>query len=151
MIGELQFKKLAEAPHVVDECGRWLFEEWGYRKKASLIEVQARFRCRMSRNEVPIAFVAIHGHQAAGTISIIDKEDASDEVGPWIASLFVPNAFRGQGIARQLLRTAEDHAVRLKISSIWLSASVPEMYFAAGYTMTALTKNGEPVMMKTLL
>jgi len=143
-------QKLIDVPHLADECCRWLFEEWGHRKKSTLDEVQERFRFRLTRNGPPIAFVAIDGQQAVGTISLIEKEDDWDEVGPWIASLFVPEHHRGRGIAGDLLKVAENHAMQLKVSKVWLSASTPEMYAAAGYAFTELTKNGEAVMVKSL-
>ncbi|UWQ56000.1 GNAT family N-acetyltransferase [Leisingera caerulea] len=150
MTQHLKVQKLIDVPHLANECGRWLFEEWGHRKNSTLNEVQERFRYRLTKDGPPIAFVATDGIQAAGTISLIEKEDELDEVGPWIASLFVLETFRGQGIARKLLRAAEDHAVRLQVGSVWLSAATPEMYAAEGYEFTGLTKNGEPVMTKAL-
>lgn len=122
----------------------------GPSKKSTLDQAQERFRLRLARNGPPIAFVATYGQQAVGTISLIEKEDELDQVGPWIASLFVREEFRGRGIARSLLNVAENHAVRLQVGSVWLSASTPEMYAAAGYKTTDLTKNDEPVMVKTL-
>jgi predicted N-acetyltransferase YhbS len=150
MIQQFIIQKLIDAPHLANECSQWLFEEWGHRKKSTLSEAQERFRSRLTRDGPPIAFVATDGQQAVGIISLIEKEDESDEFGPWIASLFVPETFRGRGIARSLLEVAENHSVRLQISSVWLSASTPEMYAAAGCKTTELTKNGEQVMVKAL-
>ncbi|WP_084693954.1 GNAT family N-acetyltransferase [Paracoccus sp. 228] len=143
--------KLAFAPEFAPECASWLYNEWGHRyPAATLADVTKRFLARANIDEVPIAFVAHQGGKPVGTASLIAKEDLSDTYGPWVASVFVPEAYRGMGIARRLIEMTETEAARLGFPQVWLSAAAPMMYEKLGYQPTDHEKHGEPVMVKRL-
>lgn len=145
------FEKLALAPEFAPECASWLYIEWGYRNPAAtLADVTQRLLARANVDEVPIAFVAHQGGKPVGTASLVAKEDLSDTYGPWVASVFVPEGYRGMGIARQLIKMAESEAANLGFPKVWLSAAVPMMYEKLGYQFTDQVKHGEPVMVKRL-
>lgn len=145
------FEKLAFAPEFAPECASWLYIEWGYRNPvATLADVTKRFLARANIDELPIAFVAHHGGKPVGTASMVAKEDLSDTYGPWVASVFVAEGYRGTGIARQLIKMAESEAAELGFPRVWLTAAVPVMYEKLGYQLTDQMKHGEPVMVKCL-
>lgn len=81
---------------------------------------------------------------------MVAKEDLSDTYGPWVASVFVAEGYRGTGIARQLIKMAESEAAELGFPRVWLTAAVPVMYEKLGYQLTDQMKHGEPVMVKCL-
>lgn len=141
--------KLAFAQKFAPECASWIYQEWGHRNPAStLADVTTRFLARANLDEIPIAFVALWDGQPVGTASLIAKEDPSDVIGPWVASVFVPEKYRGMGIARQLIEVTEAEALQLGFSRVWLSAAAPTMYEKLGYQFTDERKHGEPVMVK---
>ncbi|HFQ9142024.1 TPA: GNAT family N-acetyltransferase [Enterobacter cancerogenus] len=95
-----------------------------------------------------MAFVAIFGDEIVGTASLVEYEGSYTSLRPWVSGVFVPERWRGQGIAKELISAIEAEAQKLGCFCLWLSASVPDMYLKLGYTFSELYKGEEPVMFK---
>ncbi|PSJ20893.1 GNAT family N-acetyltransferase [Halomonas sp. ND22Bw] len=99
------------SPHVPTLAG-WAHDEWGHlhpgRRRAAAI---ATFRADCGSEGVPSVFAAMDGERPVGMASlVVDDMDDRRDLTPWLASVYVLPAWRGQGIASALVRRVEAEA-----------------------------------------
>lgn len=104
-LGEL----VNDRPQLLERIAVWHHKEW-----AHLNPGQTLFdRCSAMRKTDALAnmFVAINGAEPVGTSAIEACDMATHpEYSPWLASVYVAAAHRGQGVARQLILHAMNRA-----------------------------------------
>ncbi|MAC32460.1 MAG: GNAT family N-acetyltransferase [Haliea sp.] len=100
-----------ESPQV-DTLAGWEFGEWGHHHPGrTLAQATALFRAACGEGGVPSVFAAIVDGAAVGMASLLAQDmDTRPELTPWLASVFVLPAWRGRGIASQLVRRVEGEA-----------------------------------------
>jgi GNAT superfamily N-acetyltransferase len=89
----------------------WFHREWSTFDGRSVKVIEAQLAENLSRDSIPITFLAIEESILVGTVSL-DLSDlpSHDHLSPWLASLFVLPAARGQGIGTDLIRHAQEFA-----------------------------------------
>ncbi len=149
--GMITLRYLAERPDLAPEVAQWLYREWGHRYPGRTPEMAVDlFLRRANISRLPCAWLALHEGRPVATASLVETEVPTDEIGPWVASVYVDDAFRGQGLAQRLMAAIEAAAPYFGAKRLLLSAAVPALYSKLGYRPTGATKNGEPVMQKGL-
>lgn len=75
-------------------------------------------------DSLPAGFVALGDDVPAGTV-ILGHGSAVGAAypGPWISSLYVVPAFRGQGVAMRLVAAAESHARMLELPAVYIGVT----------------------------
>lgn len=59
---------------------------------------------KLKPNTLPITFIALLDDQCVGTVSIFENDlESRKDYKPWLASLFVAEEYRGNGIAQKLI------------------------------------------------
>jgi len=147
----ITLRYLAERPDLAPEPAGWLYREWGYRYPGRTPGMAVElFLRRANISQLPCAWLALHDGRPVATASLVETEVPTDEIGPWVASVYVDEAWRGQGLALRLMHAIEATAPYLGARRLLLSAAAPALYLKLGYRPTGATKNGEPVMQKVL-
>lgn len=118
----LAFGYLADHPELAPLLASWFYEEWGRRDPANSVErVEQRLRERMNRDQLPLALVGFLSGQPVASASIIVREmDTHPQYVHWLASVYVQQECRGQGIGSRLIEHAAAEAERLGIRDLYL-------------------------------
>lgn len=108
----LHILSLKERPEYVDTCAAWSFGEWGcHIEGATLARSCERYKHSMQHEGLPKTWIALKADKIAGIISLRETDHPNiTDYGPWLASLFVHPAFRGQGIGKRLCCHLEGQA-----------------------------------------
>ena len=123
---------IIERPDLVEQVAAWGFAEWGHLNPGeTLAQRVIRIRGKMNTDRVPMAFVALADDAGiVGTASLIFDDLEGDPRNPWLASVYVPPAHRGQGIASALVDTVEVAARRFGYSRLFLFTHSAEALYA---------------------
>ncbi|MBY8975230.1 GNAT family N-acetyltransferase [Rhodobacteraceae bacterium NNCM2] len=108
MIADLRTRP-AQLPRVA----RWIWNYWeGQESGHDLAGVERATRDEFTSHDAPLpaCFVAMLGDDPVGMACLCAEDDAAppyDDASPWLTSVFVPEGWRGHGIARAMV----DHAL----------------------------------------
>ncbi len=132
----MKIAPLVERPDLAAQVAAWGFAEWGHLNPGQTLASRlAELREEMNVDRVPIAFVALDDRgDLVGTASLIFDDLEGDPRNPWLASVFVPPAYRKKGIASALVRAVEDAARRLGYTRLYLfTSTAPDLYAGLGW------------------
>lgn len=123
-----QIEFLADAPQFLEQVAAWCAEAWpSYYNDGSLEAAREYHAGTMTRTGIPCGFVALHGAQILGTISLLEADlDSHPQLYPWVGCLYVSPEFRSRGVAESLLRAALGHAKTLKLPSVYAWTALAE-------------------------
>jgi len=115
-----------------------LWHAWGKHDGESLAAEERALAEVIGAADFPFTLVALAGGSFAGTVSAIASDlDERPELGPWIASLWVEPAFRGQGIAQALVEQGTATMFAQGHGKVYLYA-IPRLrsyYLGMGWTL----------------
>ena len=71
------------------------------------------------REGIPSIFIAVSGNQLVGSAALVQNDmDTKPDLTPWLAAVYVKEAFRHQGVATDLIARCEIEAARSN-ASVW--------------------------------
>ncbi|MXN65654.1 GNAT family N-acetyltransferase [Stappia sp. GBMRC 2046] len=149
---KFRIENLANYPQFIPVVAKWLYDEWGYRREGASLETSIeRVSQRCNLHGVPVIWIAISATGVPiATISIVEKEDPTDEPGPWVSSLYTVYVARGRGCGGALLSHLEEYAAAKGCARLLLTAATPDFYAKRGWQETGRIKGGEPIMQKRI-
>lgn len=108
----VRIRYLIEHPEYIPLLAQWLFEEWGSVLGEQTPEARIKkLKAHMSRDKLPIAWVAHANGQLLGTAALrVHDLDGREDPTPWLGGVFVGSQFRRLGIGAALCATVEDGA-----------------------------------------
>jgi GNAT superfamily N-acetyltransferase len=113
---------LVEHPDYIPQLAQWLFEQWDSILGEKTPEARIKkLNAHMSRDQLPIAWVAHANGQLLGTaaLRVHDLEERKD-LTPWLGGVFVGSQFRRRGIGAALCATVEEAARSRGIQTLYL-------------------------------
>jgi predicted N-acetyltransferase YhbS len=127
---------LIDHPEYLPQLAQWLFEQWGpvLGEETPAARIK-KLKTHLSRDELPIAWVAHANGQVLGTaaLRVHDLEDRKD-LTPWIGGVLVGPQFRRQGIGEALCAAVEEHARSRGIETLYLfTLDLEEWYSRQGW------------------
>jgi len=128
----MEIAYLVDHPLLIPVLAGWFQDEWGYLSPgSSVLDVEDSLRHHLHRDELPLALVARSGSEAIGSASLrpFDMKTRKN-LSPWLSSVYVPLAQRGQGIGSKLVQAAEAEAKRLGIFTLHLYTPDKESFYA---------------------
>ena len=110
----------------------WHHREWADLLPGwSLAQAEAELHSHVNRRSVPTTFVALDGGRPVGSISLLASDlDGWEHLTPWVASVYVVPARRGQGLGRRLVARAVEEARALGVPAVYLWTAGQEGYYA---------------------
>lgn len=157
----VEIKFLADYPHFAEPLARYHYTHWHeslpwWTHDEALAELQNHAR----RRDIPTTLVAVHEGQLLGSASLV-LEDLPEEdlpgfasLSPWLASVFILPAWRGQGLGSLVVEAVVAQAQVLGIPQIYLFTAGQELFYRRlGWSVLAQVQHhGEPgtVMVKQL-
>ncbi|MGH9319604.1 MAG: GNAT family N-acetyltransferase [Vicinamibacteria bacterium] len=123
---------LADHRGHIPRLAEWLHTQWGYLHENDTVERRAaRLEARATRGGIPVGFVAVEGDSLLGTASLVhDDLEIRPEIGPWLASVYVPPEHRGRGVASALVRRVVEEARDSGVSRLYLWTTDQERLYA---------------------
>ena len=145
----MEIQPLANYPDAVPLLSEWFFSEWNDYDRRTHSEIEAQLRQNLGRDSVPITFVAIQDSRIIGTVSLdlSDLPPYDHLFSPWVASLYVPPAFRRRGVGRSLVSHVIDYARSKRLPRIYLwTPGSPGFYEKCGWrVLLATTYSARPI------
>lgn len=128
----MQLAYLADHPEFFPLVAQWNWDEWRtLLVERSAAEFEAWLRANVRRDAIPTTLLAFEGAAVVGTVSVVDFDlELSNDLSPWLASLYVPPSHRGRGLGRALVQAAIDEATRLGFRSLYLYTPGQEAFYS---------------------
>ena len=129
----IRIVELLDAPELTPTLVRWIRQEWPDSRDDSAIE--ERLCGSRRRGALPSALVAVADSVPIGFVSLTLYEKGIEQGRPhWIDALYVDPAYRGHGIARQLLHAAEEMSAVLGLTELFALTEAPGLYLKCGWS-----------------
>lgn len=134
----LVIERLSVDSACLPELARWRHDAFLAGMGLTLADSMAQLRAiAASRSPHEVTLWASCAGQPAGLCMLVDAEiEPRHDCSPWLASLFVAPAWRGQGVGRALVGAIEAHAAAHGIARLHLYTDAAEPFYAAcGWTV----------------
>lgn len=100
-----------ERPDLIPLVANWLWDAFWHPNGHPLEEVREIISTCTAEIGPPQSFVLMAGEVPCGTASLVSADlEIRDDIGPWLAGVYVVPEARGQGCAQRLITTVEDAA-----------------------------------------
>ncbi len=148
---------LDDHPECLPQLARWAFEAWGcYNPASSLERVQEKLKTHLNKTALPLTYLAFKDGVLVGMCSLRMNDGIRPDLAPWLGSLYVEQAMRGQGIGEELIRIATEKARSMGYHQLYLltfDETLPDWYQKLGWQrLSADELNGYSVsVMETAL
>lgn len=118
----MKLEYLADHPELLPTVAQWYFEEWGYLSEEKTLEQDIqRLQIYQNKDKVPLMLLAIQDGELLGAAQLKFREmSIYPEKEHWVGGVYVAEAHRGKGIARQILVALIAIAKSLKIETLYL-------------------------------
>ncbi len=138
----MRIEYLADQPEALPPLAQWKHQEWGHLRPGDTVEKrQARLAGMSNRDRIPLTVVALEDNEVLGCASLIEHDmETRMELTPWLAGVYVGEAFRRRGIGAELVRRIMSEAGKLKVPLLYLYTVHSENFYAAlGWTFLERT------------
>ena len=138
----MRIEYLADRTDALPILARWKHKEWGHLRAGDTVEKrQARLAETAHRDRIPLTVVALQGEEVLGSASLIEHDmETRMELTPWLAGVYVGEAYRCRGIGAELVRRIMSEAGKLKVPLLYLYTVHSEKFYAAlGWTFLERT------------
>ncbi len=122
MPAALQIVPLADRPEAIPLVAGWMAEAFSLPEPHPPEYFARMLRGNLQRDRLPLTYLALHAGECVGTASLdlTDLPSHDHRCSPWLASVYVPAAARGQGIAWALIRQILDFARGKNLPRVYL-------------------------------
>tara|TARA_Y100001956_G_C3981235_1_gene125197 strand:- start:41 stop:526 length:486 start_codon:yes stop_codon:yes gene_type:complete len=136
--GNMEISLLAEHPHEVSKIASWYFREWAS-KVPNVTEkmVQEDIALKATNKAMPLSIVAHENGSLVGTLELKFRENKNyPEYVNWVGGVYVPEEYRGNGVAKKLLNEAKKIAVDFGVKALYLQCESKNvgLYLGQGFT-----------------
>lgn len=102
---------IRDRPDLAPLVANWLWDAFWHPNGHPLEEVREIIAAATAEVGTPQCFVLMAGEVPCGTASFVAADlDIRDDLGPWLAGVYVVPEARGQGCAQRLVAAVEDAA-----------------------------------------
>ena len=148
---------LANHKQFIPEIADLIFGEWSDLFLANGVDkaqLLAMLEERANTERLPIAYVAVRDGELLGTGSIKMEEPSTREgLSPWLAGMYIKEAYRGGGVGEQIVKALEAKAQALGVETMYLSVGrAVSFYRRLGWIIMEerVTPSGATLMSKRL-
>lgn len=101
----MQFSNLIEFPHYLSTLADWHYSQWQHLYPCeSLQDFSDDLAKSLLGDTVPATWVLHNDEGVWASASVIEQDmDDNQELGPWLASVYVHDSLRGQGLGKHLI------------------------------------------------
>ena len=123
---------LLEYPQYIPQVAAWNWRAFCKEERPSVTQAAVERKLRAQRPDaLPQTYLALQDGAPVGTATLYDNDLAGDAATPWLGSLFVPEAMRGQGIAQTLIAHVKAMARARGFQTLYLRTEHTAAYYEA--------------------
>ena len=129
----MRIEFLSDHPEALPKLAEWQHAEWGNLRPGDTLEKRmVRLAGMAKRHRIPLTVVALEGDEVLGSASLIQHDmETRMELSPWLAGVFVGEAYRRRGIGAELVRRIMSEAAKFKVPLLYLYTVHSEKFYAA--------------------
>jgi len=111
-----------DAPEFIRSAATWLYNEWGRRVPGRSIETaEVALKQETDSAGLPVTLIAVDDSAPVGVARLVENDlPAREDLGPWLASVYVPPEKRRCGIGTELCAGIVEQARKLGFKKIFL-------------------------------
>ncbi len=135
---------IRERPDLIPLVANWLWDAFWHPNGHPLDEVREIISECTAETDAPQCFVLLAGEVPCGTASFVSADlEIRDDIGPWLAGVYVVPEARGQGCARRLVAAVEDAARQAGHPCLFLHThDAQPLYLKLGWRVMEEAKDG---------
>jgi len=143
------FDFIGNHPEHIPLIAKWHQDEWHHISPDLTTELRIKkYSSYRSEPTIPCSIIALIDDSPAGSASLVESDmDSHPHLHPWLASVYVAEDYRCQGIATQLINRVIEIAHNLGIETLYLfTPDQADFYKKRGWKLIEnYTYNGELV------
>ena len=118
----MEIVPLADKKEFIAELAELHHAEWKHLNPSLTLEGRAEAIAKAAEREgIPSIFISVSGGQLVGSAALVQNDmDTKPDLSPWLAAVYVKEAFRNQGIATDLIARCEAEAARSNANAWYL-------------------------------
>lgn len=124
----MQIQPLSHYPHLIPELAELHHAAWQGADVATRCQALARFN---AEGNLPLAFIALDGDILCGSAFLMAADlSIYTQATPWLAGVYVKEAYRGQKIATRLIERVMAAAMALGHTELFLYTDEAQALYA---------------------
>jgi GNAT superfamily N-acetyltransferase len=122
----------------IPTLAQWFYEEWShFRPGWTVRDFENSLAGFANTDKIPLALVALEEEELIGAVCL-DPHDMETrmDLSPWLAGLYVKQAWRNHGVGTSLVHAIEGKAAELGVPGLYLYTADSERFYARlGWTL----------------
>ena len=121
-MSQFTFDYIANHPQHIPLIAQWHQHEWHHISPHLTTSLRiAQYSTYSDSPAIPSCILALLNNQPVGSASLVESDmETHPHLRPWLASVFVHEASRNQGIATQLIEKCIDNARQIGVEILYL-------------------------------
>ncbi len=113
---------LADHPQHIPTLAAWHHAQWGHLNPGDIEQARVeRLRLHIGRPGIPTTLIALEDDVLLGSVSLVENDlSTHPHLTPFLASVYVAPAYRGQEIASALVSRMIDEARQIGAAQLYL-------------------------------
>jgi predicted N-acetyltransferase YhbS len=131
----MRITHLFHHPHLIDAVANMIYDEFWVDvvDGMSVAELVAHLKTATQAQQMPLSLIALVDDQLAGTVNLIENDDAKRaHLRPWLAAMVVRADLRGHGIGTALVKALLADARLMNIPAVYFGTDGPGFYERLG-------------------
>ena len=122
---------LKEEPNLIPTLAKWHHNEWSYLNPSlTLNERIYKMEAYLSNEIIPSTYIAKENNILLGSSALLEHDmETKKHLTPWLASIYVAEPHRKQGIGSKLVLHAMKEAKKENISKLYLFTPDQENFY----------------------
>ena len=122
---------LKEEPNLIPTLAKWHHNEWSYLNSSlTLNERIYKMEAYLSNEIIPSTYIAKENNILLGSSALLEHDmETKKHLTPWLASIYVAEPHRKQGIGSKLVLHAMKEAKKENISKLYLFTPDQENFY----------------------
>ena len=136
-------------PQLINPVAEMIFDEFWAEvvDGMTVADLVAHLKTATQAQQMPLSLIALVDGQLAGTVNLIENDDAKRaHLRPWLAAMVVRADLRGQGIGTALVKALLADARLMKISTVYFGTDGPGFYERLGAVTHEQVRNDFAIM-----
>lgn len=132
----MEILPLADKKEFIAELAELHHAEWKHLNPSLTLEGRAAAIAEAAGREgIPSIFIGVFGNQLVGSAALVESDmDTKPDLTPWLAAVYVKEAFRHQGVATDLIARCEAEAACSNAKTWYLyTESASRLYEKLGW------------------